>query len=975
MTTKIFLSYRRDDAAGHAGWLADRLRIRFGPDAVFMDVDTIGPGSDWVEVLRNSIYSCAAMVVLIGPRWLTARSGTMRRLEDPDDVVATEIAAALDAEKLVVPVLLRNARMPSAKALPPRLAGLPRRQALELRDSRWEGDVAMLIARLSAELTPVSADPAAAVHDLAARQHNLPAALTTFVGREADLAAVRARLAEARLLTLLGEGGCGKTRLALEAAAWLLADYPDGVRLIELAAVTDTTTIASVIAGALEFKEPAGDLIEQLGGYLAPRRVLLVVDNCEHVSAAVGQVVASLLRAAPQLRVLATSRQPLAVPGEVTWRVAPLEVPPPDLASVTEMAGYEAVRLFVDRARAASQGFELTASNSAAVAQICSRVDGIPLAIELAAARVPALGAAEIAERLRASFRLLKVDGRIGPARQQTLEAAIDWSHRLLEPGEQVCFRRLAVFLGGFTLAAAGAVCAGEDLDEFDVVDHLTALVDKSLIAATAIDDVTRYRMLETVRDYALARLREAEETAIVCAAHARYYVEFAERARPELNGAERGRWLGLLDAERGNLRAALEWAIAHETSAGLGLAVSLWQFFYFRGYLREGRRAVEDALSGGDDLPLGLRAAGLRVLGVLAWRLADLTAAQQAGEQALALYQELDDPTHQGRCLADLGNVAQWRGDHASARDLHERSLALCRAADFGPGIRVGLNNLGEALSRLGRFAEARDAYESVLDAGMAAENDNDIAIGLSGLASTARELGDLVVATELRAREQTLRQKLGDRLGLAECLDALARIRCDQGDHVGARAHAEQSLGLYRDVGDRRGEAYTLDTLSRVATGEGDHLGARRCTTEAAALFRALGDRGGLAQTLTQHGVLLAADGDVVGGGEVLREALRLSDELQVPQGIMRCFAALAAVANAGGEYRDAAYLLGAADRLREELGVVLTPVVAAVQDRQWALIGEGLGEPDATTARSHGRTLRLSDAVSLALGGRRT
>ncbi|MGH2352814.1 MAG: ATP-binding protein, partial [Chloroflexota bacterium] len=410
--------------------------------------------------------------------------------------------------------------------------------------------------------------------------HNLPLQLTSFVGRERELPAVRDLLAEHRLVTLTGPGGTGKTRLALQVAADVLPAYPDGVWLVALAALADPALVPHAVAQAVGVREePGRPLLGTLADALRPKRLLLVLDNCEHLLDACAHLADALLRACPHLRVLATGREALGIAGETAWRVPSLGLPDArHLPPVEVLSQYEAVRLFIDRALAVQPGFRVTNQNALAVVQVCARLDGIPLAIELAAARVRVLPVEQLLVRLEDRFRLLSGGSRTALERHQTLRAAVDWSYDLLTEPENAVFARLAVFAGGFTLDAAEAVCAGDGIEAVEVLDLLTHLVDKSLAVVDEQPDGTaRYRLLETLRHYAREKLAAREEADTVRAQHATHYLALAEQADPELRGPRGAGWLDRLRRDLDNMREALAWAEAGgEAELGLRLAAAL---------------------------------------------------------------------------------------------------------------------------------------------------------------------------------------------------------------------------------------------------------------------------------------------------------------------------------------------------------------------------------------------------------------
>jgi len=432
--------------------------------------------------------------------------------------------------------------------------------------------------------------------------NNLPLELSSFVGREKQLAEVGRQLDANRLLTLTGSGGCGKTRLALAVAREMVEGFEDGVWQVELAPLVDPSLVPQAVASTLGLRDqPGRSPTEALSHHLESRNVMLVLDNCEHLVEACATLAEALLRYCPQLRVLATSREALGITGEVAWPVPPLSLPDlrrlPDIES---LPSYESARLFMERAAAVRPAFALTEHNAPAVAHICYRLDGIPLAIELAAARTKVLSVEEISERLDYSFELLTSGGRTAMPRQRTLYATMDWSYELLLDEERALFRRLSVFSGGFALGAAESVCAGEDLVRGQVLVLLSRLVDKSLVAMREVGGETRYRLLETVRQYGKEKLDESGEEDEVGRRHAGYCVGIAEEAEQKLGEPNQARWLVWLEAEHDNIRAALSFSLGEGGEAGEGvrLAAAMWPFWFARGYLSEGRRWLESAVS-----------------------------------------------------------------------------------------------------------------------------------------------------------------------------------------------------------------------------------------------------------------------------------------------------------------------------------------------------------------------------------------
>ena len=510
-------------------------------------------------------------------------------------------------------------------------------------------------------------------------QNNLPLQLTSFVGRGREVADLETLLAgEARLLTLTGPGGCGKTRLALSAAARLAGGFEDGVWWVELAPLSDPALVPQAVASAIGVREaPGRSPTEALLEQLESRKTLLVLDNCEHLVQCCADLVDTLLRSCPSVRVLATSRETLGIVGERAWLVPSLALPGQQ-SSIEEMRQSEAISLFVERAQAVVSTFELTEHNAPAVARVCRMLDGMPLAIELAAARVKVLSVEQISSRLQDSFALLSGGSRTALPRQRTLKAAIDWSYELLSEIERILLGRLSVFAGGWTLEAAEDVGSGGGIERDEVLDLLAHLVDKSMVVSEAgAEGALRYGMLEPVRQYGEQKLEESGEAARVRKRHAEYYLALAEEAEPELKGARQAQWLGRLERDRGNLRSALGWSSeSGNAELGLRLAGALERFWWARGHLSEGRRWLEMGLAGSGESPAAARAQALNEAGWLALWQDDLERAVEFLEESVGLFKELEDEIGIATSLTNLGHAVLHQDDK-------ERLKALCREAE----------------------------------------------------------------------------------------------------------------------------------------------------------------------------------------------------------------------------------------------------------------------------------------------------
>jgi predicted ATPase/DNA-binding SARP family transcriptional activator/DNA-binding CsgD family transcriptional regulator len=717
------------------------------------------------------------------------------------------------------------------------------------------------IALGSLPMTPSAADSLQEEKPAGVGKHNLPAPRTSFVGREREMVEVKRTLAMTRLLTLTGAGGSGKTRLGLEVARDLIGAYPDGVWFVELAPLSEPDLVAQEVAGTLEVPERPGEpLTDTLIAAMGDKGLLLILDNCEHLVEGAARLVDTLLDSCPHLRVLATSREALGVGGEVLWQVAPLSLPattdggPNGRFAVEGLMRYEAVKLFVDRARLKLPDFELTQGNAQAVARVCKKLEGIPLAIELATARMGTLAVEQVAQRLDASLGLLTSGSRTAEPRQRTLRATLDWSYDLLSNVERELFKRLSVFAGGWTLEAAEGACSGGSIEREDILDLLGGLVDKSLVVAGASSGgAMRYRMLEPIRQYASERLEERGDAEAIERAHAEYFLALAEEAEPMLWGADDAKWLDTLEEEHDNMRAALSWAISHEeVELALRLGGALRWFWYMRGYYGEGRTWLEEALAKDPQASPETRAKALIGVGWLAHEQGDIDRTETAAEEGLQLSEEAGLG---GVAVAEfrhiLGEVASQRGDHERAEELLEESLALYREAGDRRGAAWTLGNLANASGDRGDHEGAQVLYEQGLALARELGGARLLSTYLIGLGYEFLLQGDFERATELNEEAAKLHREQGSKGGLQYALDNLGWAALVRGDHQRARALHEESLELCKELGDKLIAGESLEGLACAA-------GARREGERAARLFgaaRALREAIGYQQVLRER------------------------------------------------------------------------------------------------------------------------
>jgi predicted ATPase/class 3 adenylate cyclase len=771
---------------------------------------------------------------------------------------------------------------------------------------------------------------------LNARQTNLPRQPNLFVGRERELDEITGLLRddEVRLLTLTGPGGVGKTRLALQAAAELLDTFPDGIYVVPLAAVTDAGLAPGAIATTLGLRETGGQTArELLLGWFTEKRMLLILDNVEQLSD-IAPFVGELLAAAPGLTALATSRAPLRLRAEREYPIPPLPLPPEGVSGDSvEVTRFGAVRLFVDRAQAVKPDFTLNETNAESVNEIVRRLDGLPLAIELAAARIRLFAPQAMLARLEKRLPLLTGGARDLPERQRALRETIAWSYDLLQPNEREVFRRLALFAGGMTLEAAGAV--GGQTDELEVLGSVERLAEHSLLqlqldGETGDADSPRYRMLETIREYGLERLAEAGELDDASSRHAAFFLQLVERASPELDGPHQGTWLDRIGAEHDNVNVALDWASDRQEATALRLAAAIWPFWETRGHYTEGRSWLERVLARDVPAPKPALAAALSGAGSIARMQGDSKRAVELLERALTLWEDLGDRRGAARTLMTLGHVADRQGDMIAAAARFEEALAIGREVDDTALVGAALGNLGLVADQQGAYALAVARYEEALALFRQLGNRRREASVLDNLGIVARAEGRLPEATDFYEAALAVRRETGDAWGIAATLGNLGVAYHQGGDLDQARDHYERSVDGFRKLGDRRGIAHTLGNLGVVERQVGNHSQAATLLGQALEISRELGDRAGIAINI---------------------------------EGI-------AAVASLASDPEGAVRLYGAAEAQREAIGMPLTPDDRPDYERSVAAARSRLDDSTFSAGWGAGRRLCLEDAVTEAL-----
>jgi len=733
----------------------------------------------------------------------------------------------------------------------------------------------------------------------------------------------------------VGPGGTGKTRLALQAAADLLDLFPEGVWFIELAPLSDPALVPQAFASLLGLREEGNrPIIVTLIGYLQAKKVLFILDNCEHLIEACAQFSGTLLHSCPQVALLASSRESLGITGEIAYRVPPLSLPDALHPTLEALVQYEAVQLFIERARAVSPSFQVTAANAPAIAQVCFRLDGIPLALELAAARARLLSVEQIAVRLNDRFRLLTGGSRTALPRQQTLRALIDWSWDLLTAQERTFLERLAVFSGGWTLDAAEQICAGDGIEAGDILDLLGQLVNKSLVnVGQEQDPETRYNLLETIRQYAREKLLETGTGPASRARHLHYFSGLAGQAEIELHRWEQKRWLERLDAEHDNFRLALEWAIDTQPEVALRLGAGLYEFWDIRGYINEGRkwmRRVLDAAQGLPPTPASVKA--LYAAAELATRQTDVEQFQAFAEKGLEQARQIEDRRGIAAGLTELGILTKFfSGKPEKADKLFEEALDIWREIGDTLGISRALGPLADRALRQKDYAEAERVFNESL----------------------------------------SLFRELGDQREIAGALGNLAEVSLAQTNDSRAEALAGESLALYRELEDKHGIATALRTLGQAASPRAGASRLEAIYEESCRLFRELDDHGCLAVTLATGGRVILAAGDTRQAQRMIWEGLSLSKEIGETEVISSALAGAAEVLLQMAHWPDSACLFGAAESYRESVKVFLNKREQSAHEEVVMALRAQLDEGTFAQAWAKGKGMTMEKAIEYALG----
>ena len=808
-------------------------------------------------------------------------------------------------------------------------------------------------------------------------KHNLPLQLSSFIGREKEQAEVVDLLAKHRLITLVGAGGIGKTRLSLEAARAVLNAFPDGVWFIELARLSDPALMPQAIVTTLGLIGQAGcSPLMILTDFVQTKRALLILDNCEHLIQACAQLAETLLRACPNLHILATGREALGIAGETLYLVPALTTPDPVRVSLNILPDYEAVQLFVERAQSALAGFMLTHENAPAIAQVCRQLDGIPLALELAAARIRMMSVEQIASHLNDRFHLLTGGSRTALPRHQTLQAMIDWSHDLLSKPERVLLRRISIFAGGWTLEAAESVCWDEGIEKYEILDLLTQLLNKSLIVAEREQGKdTRYHMLETIRQYAREKLWEAGEGEILRQQHLAYFVDLAERAEPNLRAFDMVMWLDRLETELDNIRAAMEYALESDIEAQLRTTSALLWFWHIRGHGNEGIDWLQHGLSiekaeRGDKPPTPSRAMirgkALNAIGTLTGDTLPRKITEYF-EESLALFKELGSVGKQGMAYALWGLAGRIENRETKK---HEQVLSLFQEIGDKFGVAQSLTGISFLARLSGDFERARATAKEQLALRQEIGDKDGIANVQALLGVTILQQGDYQQARELFEASLAGFREVGNTSYTGVVLSLLSEIALEQNDYEQAAKILQEGLSFAQNVGNLFIAARVLNNLGKLAWAQGKYQLAEKRFNEGINVCRKFDYKFEMAFALLGLGRVAQSQNDYATTRSFYSKVMVIGQEID--NGFIEtvCLSAYVTLAVAQRKPDKAARLGGAVKKQIPSIPLQISPLERAEYDQAIAAARAALGEEAFAAAWEEGKKMTLEEAVAFAL-----
>jgi len=766
---------------------------------------------------------------------------------------------------------------------------------------------------------------------LDARPNNLPIQLTSFIGREKELKDVKDKLRQNRLLTLTGTGGSGKSRLSLQAGADLIDDFENGVWFVELATVSDPEFLTSEIINALGIKEePKKTPEETLTDHLKDKEILIILDNCEHLISACADLTERLLTSCPKLKIIATSREALNCAGEQIFKIPALTHPDPNSKDTPEqLTQYESVRLFIERALSVNPKFRVNNENAPALAEVCSRLDGIPLAIELAAARTKVLSVEKIYERLDDRFNLLTGGKRTALPRQQTLRALIDWSYDLLTENEKILWSRLSVFSGGWTLEAAEEICSDEIINKNNIIDLLSELSEKSIINYN--ESRERYNILESIKQYGREKLENENE---IFLKHLDHFLELAQKAETELNGSDPKLWLDIIEADHNNFIFSIEWSLSNENiEKGAVIATAFEQFWKIRGHYSTGIRLYENIL-------------------------------QNQGELSKAI---------KGKLLLRIGVFKIQQGDYEQTKIYCEESLSIGKEIGDKKVIAGSKNTLGNIASDQGNFEEAKKYFEESLDTKIEIGDKSGIAITLHNLGLLAFVKGDYEQAKKFNEDSLAIRKEIGDKHGISFSLQNLGHLALEKGYHEQAKKYFEESLFIRKEIGDKNGIAYSFNYLGNLANYRGDKELAKKYYEDSLKIFKEIGDKRGIADSHHSQGNLASEKGDFALAKNFFEEEMAIRKEIGDKSGISELMIDFGRILAYQRDFELAVKLLSTSEKIIESIEGVLDKSSRLLKDETKAKLREQLSEEEFNKYWEEGKKLTLEEACQLAVSFR--
>lgn len=839
-------------------------------------------------------------------------------------------------------------------------------------------------------------------------RHNLPTQLTSFIGRGNEIGEITKLIAEYRVLTLTGSGGAGKTRLSLQVGAECLEQFPNGVWFVELASLTEPSLIVGSVMSVLGWQEKEND-IHVLAKYIGSQSLLLILDNCEHLIEDCARLVETLIQSCPKLRVLASSREAFGIAGEHPYHVPSLPFPDPKhLPSLGEIAAYESVQLFIERVRTFVPSFALTEKNVSSVAQICSRLDGIPLALELAAARVKVMSVEQMAARLGDIFNLLTSGNRTALPRQQTLRALIEWSYDLLSDSEKSLFRRLAAFSGGWSLEVVESIC-GVEGSGVSVLDDLARLVDKSLVVKEEHDGKARFHMLETIRQYAEFKMFASEEVDDVKNRHRDWFMGLAEEAEPKLRTVEQVTWLNQLELEHDNLRAAMNWSIKQKhVEQALRIPSALAYFWEIHGHVEEGRGWFDDALkletqSSERKYPYAW-ATAVSGLFSLSWFLPDAKNHKPRMEEALDIFRRQQDTFRIGRTLYFLAHIPSLAGDHEIAKSTYQAGLDAYQTINDQWGIGECLHCIAHVEERQGNTAKAHELYSQSLETLKPIGDHWSLFHPVGDTAVIALNKGELNTAKTILEESIQTFEKLKNREWTSTSINRLTDVFCEQGEYENARQINQRNLQAQKEMNNLGQLGWTTELKGKIELAEGNLSSARHSYNEALAIAGKHNDQYSMGFIKTALGLIDCYEGNYERGKEMIEigietarkeyslgalsliaylghalwlekdlegAALSYRDTIKELQGnyffirIPECLEGLGKIVVVQNQPERAAHLFGAAEAMREKMGKPIPPVMRAEYEAHLQLLGTAF-----ESLWRHGREMRMEEVIEFAL-----